>query len=322
MKMKLFICLMIILSFLVFSCKDKRNVVDIGTHPAEWSDPASEEFHGKAVLEDGTDGCKSCHEEDLSGGISGVSCKGSGCHAYYPHPAGFTEVSSADFHGQYIKNTLEWDMVACQNCHGEEYDREYNGTSCKSCHTGEEGPEECYTCHGSPSNNAPPRDLSKNVAHTALGVGAHQIHVAETEVARLLDCTRCHPSILSFDDPNHIDGDGVAEVIFDTLATDGGRLTSVWIREMVSCEDIYCHGSFRLGSNNQIRGNQGPVIWTEKNPASAKCEFCHSLPPAGHMGGGIYTDPQSCNQCHASVVNSEGEISNPTLHINRKPNFN
>ncbi len=317
------ICLTLFFSALLFSCQDKRNVVDIGTHPTEWTDKNSDKFHGKAVIEGGTESCQSCHGEDNLGGISGVSCMGAGCHIHYPHPAGFTEVSSDNFHGQYIKNTLAWDMLTCQSCHGEDYSREINGTSCKTCHTGPEGPEECNTCHGSLSNIAPPRDLGKNISHTALGVGAHQIHVAETEVTRVMDCNRCHPEVLFFDDPNHID-DGIAEVIFDTLGTDGGRLTPTWDRNTGSCSETYCHGSFRFGSSGQIRGNSDPVIWTERKPSdpNAQCKFCHGLPPTGHIGQGSFNDPQSCNQCHGSVVNSNGEIANPSLHINRKENFN
>lgn len=321
MKMIIMFCFLITLGLLVFSCAEKKTPADVGAHPTEWNNKNAEQFHGKVVTEDGNASCVGCHGTDFQGGVSGVSCYSSQCHVIYPHPAGFNIVSSAEFHGQYIKNSQGWDMVPCQSCHGEDYDREFQTTSCRSCHIGPDGPEECNTCHGSPTNDAPPRDLNKNISHTFLGVGAHQIHVAETQVARLLDCTRCHREVLSYDDPNHID-DGIASVIFDTLGTDGGRLTPLWNRDTGSCSDVYCHGAFRFGSSGQIRGNSDAVIWTERNTGSEKCEFCHGLPPQGHFGQGVYTTPGSCAQCHGSVVNSDGEIINPDLHINRKANFN
>jgi len=321
MKMITILCFSMILALLTFSCSEKKSVADVGTHPTGWTDQNSEQFHGTVVIDAGNEGCTACHGSDFQGGTSEVSCYSSECHEHYPHPPGISDVNSESFHGQYIKNSLGWDMIPCQSCHGEDYDREIQETSCRSCHTGPDGPEECNTCHGSPTNDAPPRDLSKNITHTFLGVGAHQIHVAETQVARLLDCTRCHLEVLSYDDPNHID-DGIASVIFDTLGTDGGRLTPVWDRNNATCSEVYCHGAFRFGSNGQIRGNNNPVTWTEKNPDPAACDLCHGLPPQGHFGGGVYTTPESCNQCHGSVVNSDGEIENPELHINRKENFN
>jgi predicted CxxxxCH...CXXCH cytochrome family protein len=310
-----FITICVILALAIFSCSEKKDITDVGAHPEAWSNASSEEFHGNAVIEGGNESCTSCHGTDFMGGSSGASCYGSSCHAVYPHPEGFSNISAEMFHGNYLKTELTWDMGPCKNCHGDNYERELSGVSCRSCHTGSEGPEECNTCHGSPSNIAPPKDLNGNVRNDSLGVGAHQIHVAETMVTNVYDCAGCHPNIVNFDDPNHID-DGIAEIIFNSLATDDGRLIPEWDRTAGTCSDVYCHGAFEFGNAGQIVGNSDPVIWTDKVANPEACVFCHSLPPQGHFGQGQYNTPGSCAQCHGSVVNANGEIINPSLHIN------
>jgi hypothetical protein len=311
----------IFLILIVSSCSEKQKVLDVGAHPDVWTDASSEEFHGKAVVESGKESCASCHGTDFEGGTSKVSCKGSGCHTIYPHKAGFSEMSSDDFHGQYIKNALNWNLAPCQTCHGESYDQAINGVSCKTCHTATAGPEACNTCHGSLSNIAPPQDLSNNTQNTAIGVGAHQIHITTSDITQVYSCGMCHTKVNNFDDPNHIDGTGHAEVIFADLATNSGELSSSWDHNNASCSQVYCHGSFAFGSGGQITGNSDPVVWTAVNPDPAACDFCHALPPAGHPGQGIYTTPGSCALCHSSVVNSDGLIINTFLHINGEANF-
>ena len=320
MKKTSIILISLIIMVIAISCSEKNIPTDVGAHPEAWNNANSEQFHGTAVLDGGNDACTSCHGTDFLGGNSGVSCYGSGCHVYYPHPNGFSEISSMNFHGNYIRSELiTWNIRVCKSCHGDNYEREFSGTSCRTCHTGADGPEECNTCHGSPANTAPPRDLVGNVVKDSLGVGAHQIHVAETQVTNVYDCAACHPNIVNFDDPDHID-DGIAEIIFDELGTDGGRLSPIWDRTNGTCSDVYCHGSFQLGNSGNIRGNSDPVVWTEQVANPEACVFCHQLPPQGHFGQGQYNTPGSCAQCHGSVVNANGEIIDKSKHINRLPN--
>ena len=74
-------------------------------------------------------------------------------------------------------------------------------------------------------NAAPPQDLSDNVETTAMGVGAHQLHLA------LIDnCKICHdtPTVLS--DPAHIDGTPNAEL----------KSFLQWDRTIATCQTT-CH---------------------------------------------------------------------------------
>ena len=309
--MKKLIGFIFILAIFLYSCSEKQSTLDVGTHPEDWNNPQSEIFHAKTVLEAGSESCQDCHGSDYLGGTSGVSCYQ--CHASYPHPD--------TFHGNFIKVApVSWDIRTCRSCHGEDYSGGSYAPSCTTCHSGDDGPETCNTCHGSSTNIAPPQDLSNNTVNTAVGVGAHQIHVATTAVTRVYSCTMCHVEVSEFEDPDHLDGIEHAEVVFGELATDSGELSTDWDRAAATCSEVYCHGSFALGSDGDITGKSDPVVWTETNPDPAACDFCHELPPAGHPQVPD-TTPGSCAECHGSVVNSSGVIIGKNLHINGEGNF-
>lgn len=323
--MKKIVGILSILALLIMNgCSEKKDITDVGTHPQDWNNQESPQFHGELVKEAGPESCQSCHGVNYQGGETEISCFS--CHSNYPHPEEFREALSPDFHGPYLKNVLNWDLGACRSCHGMDYAGGDSEVSCKTsgCHIQASGPEACNTCHGdfsNPGQIAPPEDLDKNAAHTAIGVGAHQIHVSRTEVTVTYRCSSCHPPLMGLNDPNHIDDTPNAEIMFSVLATDSGRLNPVWNRTNASCSDVYCHGAFQFGSR-PITGNTEPVIWTEKSDITEKCTFCHGLPPTGHFGQGNFTTPGSCAQCHGSVVDVNGQIINKDLHINGQANFN
>jgi predicted CxxxxCH...CXXCH cytochrome family protein len=325
--MKKTIYILLIISLHMIYCSKMQDTLEVSTHPADWNNPNSEIFHAEVVYDNGPESCQSCHGYDYKGGTSGVSCYT--CHPDYPHQNGFSDPNSMNFHGNYIREVTQWDLIPCQSCHGVDYSGGANGVSCKTsgCHVQPDGPEACNTCHGnfsqliSITQIAPPEDLNKNVTHEATGVGAHQMHVAQTMVTNPYNCKACHPQVINFDDPIHVD-ESFASVIFDALATDNGRLNPVWDRTTVTCSEVYCHGAFQFQSGDSlIVGNSTPVVWTNKVANPEDCVFCHSLPPQGHEGQGQYNTPGSCAQCHGSVVNSNGEIINKNLHINGFPNF-
>ena len=175
-------------------------------HENGWLVEEEEAFHGSFVKNNGFDisSCASCHGENFMGGNSDVSCYT--CHAGYPHQAGWISPTDDNFHGHTIRAD-NWSMQSCKNCHGEDYRGGSSGTSCFTCHTGNEGPETCNTCHGSSANFAPPQDLSNNTATTVLGVGAHQLHMT------LFDsCIPCHNVPKNVSDEGHIDETPYAEV--------------------------------------------------------------------------------------------------------------
>lgn len=307
--------ILIIIALICFSCSEKKDFPEVPTHPDGWVDQQSEQFHGKAALEGGTDQCASCHGQNYSGGPSDVSCYGSGCHISFPHPDGFAAISSPNFHGEFLKTQLNWNILQCKTCHGSNYAGGNTGVSCRECHVGANGPEQCNTCHGSDLNNAPPRDLNNNFSQDSLGVGVHQKHVATTVITNVYNCDACHVSVKNFSDPMHIDNTPGAQMLFSSLATDNGRLNTSYDASTGTCGDVYCHGSFVFVYDTlTIVGKNRTVSWTSENTEG--CRYCHGLPPQGHAGQDIFIDPRSCALCHVSVVNPDGTIKDKRKHIN------
>jgi predicted CxxxxCH...CXXCH cytochrome family protein len=168
----------------------------------------------------------------------------------------------------------------------------------------------CNSCHGSATNNAPPKDVAGNVATTARGVGAHQSHLVGTGApwhAPVL-CADCHTVPVTLSDPGHIDTTtpGVAEVVFGAAAKSGGA-TPVW--NGTTCTNSYCHGAVLDGGNGS---NRAPT-WTTVNGSQDACGTCHGIPPGGtqHQGATLAT----CTVCHGSVIAANGTWVNPALHI-------
>ncbi len=193
-------------------------------HSEEWLNQESNSFHGKYVeaANWSVQECQSCHGSNFGGGSTGVSCYK--CHDAFPHKSGWVDVSSANFHGQNIR-AAHWSMAECKACHGDDYRGGKVGVSCYLCHTSEGGPEACNVCHGSANNAAPPKDLSGNLETSAIGVGAHQKHLA-----LFGSCSVCHIMPSSFSDSTHIDNTPHAEV----LASWG------WDRNTATCANA-CH---------------------------------------------------------------------------------
>ncbi len=319
--------IVLILGLLITGCLDKKEPVEVSTHPREWTTEGSMEFHGEAILDSSftLESCQSCHGKDYQGGASQVSCFASGCHEIFPHPEGFADFSSPNFHENFIRDQIHWDILTCRKCHGDDYSGEgFAQKNCLTCHTAPEGPEACNTCHGNADNFAPPRDLHNNFSTTAIGVGAHQTHLVDTTwtTAYQQDCQLCHVMPSEFSSPGHVDGALPAEVTFGEVATDSGLVSPRWNHADASCSDVYCHGNFtflRDSSNfswayedSLIQGNNPQLLWTSVGAEQDSCGSCHGLPPTGHIAA------TTCNTCHGTVVDENFNIINKTLHINGK----
>lgn len=326
MKQKFLIGIIsILLLGLLFSCSDKREPVDISTHPEGWSHQEFASFHGKAIASKSLtlESCQTCHGQDFQGGTSGVSCFSSGCHAaVYPHPDGFANPNSPNFHEHYFAE-INWNLMACQACHGASYDG--NGVSdqnCLSCHKSPSGPEACNTCHGSQNNAAPPKDLEGNTETTAQGVGAHQAHVVGMtwSTYKQGECSKCHITVAAYDDPGHIDNTPGAQVPFGALATMSGNLNATYDKSNFKCDNVYCHGGFEFKKSDSqyqwayddstINGNNRTMYWKFVGTGQALCGSCHDIPPKGHI------EATECGGCHGDVVDNNFNITNKFLHIN------
>ena len=335
LKMKyIFLYLLAILfSIFVFSCSELNNdippVPEINTHGDSVYSPTSENYHPKTISEspDGMYDCQECHAADFSGGVAGVGCNTIDCHPTIGvHVEGIIEPTSENFHGNYIRND-QWDMSGCQSCHAEDYSGGYVSPTCLDCHTYVGGPENCTTCHGSPTSNAPPEDINGNTSTSERGVGAHQIHLKGGEVGRNLTCTECHNVPGGVYTPGHVDSELPAELFMNnpranTITNDPS--TSQYDPSLdlfvpnptynpndLTCSNTYCHGYFKNGNIDN------KPVWT--NPATSACGSCHgdgSNPlPKIESEGGSHPDEDDCSDCHGGVVDENQNIINPSKHI-------
>ena len=257
------------------------------------------------------------------GGTSNISCFASGCHDAYPHPQGFADVASENSHNKFIADVLNWDILSCQQCHGEDYaGNGFAEKNCLTCHTQPDGPEDCSTCHGTAINPAPPVDLAKRTSNALREIGAHQEHLQGDTWSTFdgISCNSCHNVPRNYSDEGHIDNTPGAEIAFNSLATNGGQLHPMWSRANASCATVYCHGTFEFRkaesefpwayTEDVMTGNDPELFWNSVGTGQAFCGTCHGLPPQGHIPA------QTCEGCHNSVVDKNFNIINKYLHIN------
>lgn len=159
----------------------------------------------------------------------------------------------------------------------------------------------CQNCHGSAENAAPPLDTSGNDAVSALGVGAHQVHLRGGAHGRPLECGECHRVPRELAEPTHIDGTP-AEVIFTGPAL-AMEHDAHWDPAQATCGDSWCH------SPSPGQAQDSPA-WNV--PQALNCSSCHGLPPP-------LPHPQvaDCSVCHGAVVGADDRsIEDPSRHVN------
>lgn len=325
--------------FFIAACSELKDdipsVPKISTHNEGIFDSASSSFHPLTIADspNGMYDCTQCHAANFSGGTAGVGCSKTGCHpGIEVHVAGFLDPNDVNFHGNYIKNH-GWDMIRCQPCHGENYAGDELSPSCLNCHTYLNGPENCSTCHGSVSSNAPPKDINGDTSTTARGVGSHQAHLQGNVLGRNLTCTECHNVPGSVYTPGHVDSDLPAEVLMNNpranTVTNEPNTTQydpqlplfepnpVYNSADLTCANTYCHGYFKNGNKNNS------PVWTD--PSTSECGSCHgdalSPMPLTESEGGSHPDNENCSVCHGGVVNVDLKIINPLKHIDGKLNL-
>ena len=334
-----YIFVLFIASIFVFyfmGCSDLTEdipaVPQVYTHGAGAFDSLSSNFHPNLISDFSTGlyECQTCHAADYSGGITGVGCNTPNCHpSIGVHVAGIIDTTSQNFHGNYIKNH-QWDMRPCKSCHGVNYAGGLVSPSCNNCHVYLSGPENCTTCHGSKTSNAPPKDLDGNYSTSDRGVGAHQSHLKENSFGRVVSCTECHVLPGTVYASGHIDSDNRAEVLMNNDLTilanlvtndpstanyDPGQMTYMpdpsYNLSDLTCSNSYCHGFFKNGNMNN------KPVWT--NLSTAACGTCHgdgtSPLPKTQSQGGSHPGATNCSNCHGGVVDADLNIINPSKHI-------
>jgi predicted CxxxxCH...CXXCH cytochrome family protein len=188
---------------------------------------------------------------------------------------------------------------------------------------------ECNVCHGNPSNNAPPKDLAGNMERTALGVGAHQEHLAGGQNSRAVQCNECHVVPQNVEDPGHLDDTTPnAEVTFGGVAV-AQSSAPAWDRGSETCAGSWCHGPKQLAASVSPKWTrtEGPLGCTDchgypppaPHPQMARCSFCHTqtIGPDNqtiinrdlHVDGKVdHEMPMACNACHGNETNAAPPI--------------
>lgn len=260
--------------------------------------------------------CSACHAGtvkpdgtiDVAGGLH-VNGRVDG---FAGHPAGWALAGSPESHAAPARA----DVNACLACHAPAAPPRVTTITCDACHREPASGDyafTCTSCHGSSANAAPPRDTRGNVDVSAVGVGAHQSHVAGTHgVAAPLACEACHVKPASAFDPTHMDG--VVEVTGYT-GTDPALLAVVkdpgWSPGPATCATAYCHGG-TLGGGAATR-----PVWTRVDGSQSACGSCHGLPPPRHPALAAGTTLATCGVCHPQTVRPDGAIDVASgAHVN------
>jgi predicted CxxxxCH...CXXCH cytochrome family protein len=222
---------------------------------------------------------------------------------------------------------VDGSQATCGSCHGRPPPAPHpTDTRCALCHPTMEvngtfrdpashingvvdktapGAMTCMSCHGSDDGgSAPPKDLSGDLDRTAPGVGAHAAHLQLSTWHRPVQCSSCHTVPGSIDAPGHRDGDGKAEIKFDTL-NPGAAYASA----NTTCSTLYCHGNGR--------GSNGTASWVAAGPLV--CTSCHHTDGetmSGKHKEHIKDRGIKCSSCHGSVIDANQKIINANLHIN------
>lgn len=122
--------------------------------------------------------------------------------------------------------------------------------------------------------------------------GAHVAHLSG-ERGKALDCATCHVVPDRVDAPGHLDPPP-AEVALQTgRYAEGG------------CAETDCHA----GPAAEVPEPQ----WDDP-PSVADCGGCHAVPPPEHP-------PQNCVLCHGGVIDVDGVITRPRLHVDGEVTF-
>jgi predicted CxxxxCH...CXXCH cytochrome family protein len=264
--------------------------------------------------------CDSCHGMPPSNKHAPTATNCSGCHgsvvdannkiiAPHLHINGKVEVTAAHPTGWVAKTAHgaafnNGDSCGGSSCHGGPKLEGAAATTCQKCHPGFE--KNCTFCHGGTDNTtgAPPFTVDGKSAASVPGVGRHSSHVWTGGKARY-DCSICHVKPTDAFSAGHIDP-RPGDVKFSGIAAGTTYNTTTH-----QCTNIYCHGNGN--------GSKGSAPWV--GAWNNTCSSCHPAKPTSgehkeHTDEGI-----GCQVCHNCVVNGQGAINNPALHVDGKKDY-
>ena len=237
-------------------------------HPASWMTRSDPGFHAFSANR-GIAACQTCHQKDLSGGVTNVAC--ADCHR-----AG----GSAN------------DFATCTACHGV---ANPNPTGAP--------PAAIWGFAGDPNRGGGTADEIRVGAHTA------HVTAGEFGPAFGCEVCHVKPaSITSSDHIDSVDAGKapLAKVTFGGVAVNGMPQLPTWDRSNATCNSTYCHGATTdvSGSPGAIKNPS----WTGGS-SQVFCGSCHGIPPGGmHVQVDVSGGLGVCNPCHSLTVDGLGRI--------------
>jgi len=284
--------------FAFISCSEDRVTESYETHPTNWMDPYSPDWHGQAAIGSKGESCAGCHSIEMPRAIpaelgepqppqytTSVYCYS--CHSY-PHVADVREQHADNF------SSGGWNTItSCQSCHGVNFAGGRAGASCNECHTQQGGPAACNTCHGMPPTTTRPLGNENP--------GAHSAHARYA-------CTECHNSVNGLD---HIDV-LPADVAFGDARISTANGFPASYTSPSNCA-TWCHSNLHQGAPMVA------VNWTSGQTLTA-CRSCHQVPPSSPF----HTTNPRCHECHLNIdptsnyndANQIRFLPGDTLHVN------
>lgn len=284
-------------SMLFISCSEDRVTSSYNTHPVNWMDPYSEDWHGTAAIGSKGESCLGCHAvngaaQSFDNGpvvetpTAAAACYD--CHGY-PHQADVAASHVTRF------ETLEnWNTISsCQSCHGVDFAGGRSGASCKECHVQSAGPAACNTCHGLPPTAEHPL-ANRNP-------GAHEAHSRYS-------CRECHNRVR---DLTHIDILPADVAFVDARISTANGFPASYTNPS-NCA-TWCHSNLHQGD---------PIVAVSWNTGQTltQCRSCHAVPPTAEF----HPTDMRCHLCHPNVdpnsnyndANQIRFLPGDTLHVN------
>ncbi|MCB9357903.1 MAG: hypothetical protein H6506_02200 [Calditrichaeota bacterium] len=298
---KLSFALAVLAAFvLIFvSCSEDRVTSSYDTHPTNWMNEFSDEWHGTAALPSKGESCAACHSIEEPRPITlelgdpepestvSTSTYCYECHNY-PHGADYGQMHDDD-----IRAHAWTSLPSCQNCHGQDFSGARTGVSCNECHTLDGGPAACNTCHGMPPTTTRPLGNQNP--------GAHSAHAQYA-------CTECHRNVT---DLGHIDA-LPGDVNFDFARISTANNFPANYTSPSNCA-TWCHSNLHNGA---------PMVDVSWNTGQTftQCRSCHQVPPTAAS----HPTESRCHFCHLNVdpnsnyndANQIRFLPGDTLHVN------